>query len=80
MLLRRLGKDQRVGRAWGWTLWKATIQIPKGVFKKGETFVLACKAVDSSYNQQPEKIETVWNLRGILNNSWHKVEVKCVDE
>ena len=28
------GKDQRVGRAWGWTLWKATIQIPKGKYSK----------------------------------------------
>jgi sulfite oxidase len=73
------GKDQRAGRAWGWTLWTATIKIPSGT-KAGDTFQIACKAVDSSYNQQPEKIETVWNLRGILNNSWHKVNVKCVEQ
>ena len=73
------GKDQSPGRAWGWTLWTAKMKVPDGL-KVGDTFNIACKAVDSSYNQQPEKIGTVWNLRGILNNSWHKVEIKCVKE
>ena len=39
-----------------------------------------CKAVDSSYNQQPENVHTLWNLRGILNNSWHRVDVKVVED
>ena len=73
------GKDQRVGRAWGWTLWTATIPVPEGT-AVGDTFAVQCKAVDSSYNQQPEKVESVWNLRGILNNAWHTVEVTCVAE
>ena len=34
----------------------------------------------SNFKGWPEKIETVWNLRGILNNSWHKVNVKCVEQ
>jgi len=73
------GHEQRVGRAWGWTLWTATVQVPKGT-NVGDKFQVACKAVDSSYNQQPEKVDTVWNLRGILNNSWHTVNIKCVGE
>jgi len=73
------GSEQRPGRAWGWTLWTATLKVPADL-KVGEKFEVACKAVDSSYNQQPEKVDTVWNLRGILNNSWHKAVIKCVAE
>uniref|UniRef100_A0A0D3CAH0 Oxidoreductase molybdopterin-binding domain-containing protein n=1 Tax=Brassica oleracea var. oleracea TaxID=109376 RepID=A0A0D3CAH0_BRAOL len=31
------------------------------------------KAVDSAANVQPENVESVWNLRGVLNTSWHRV-------
>lgn len=31
--------------------------------------------VDSAANVQPEKVETIWNLRGVLNNSWHVIHV-----
>jgi sulfite oxidase len=71
------GADQKNGRAWAWTLWEATVplkEILKGR-KKGDKIELLCKAVDSSYNQQPEKAESLWNLRGILNNSWHRINV-----
>lgn len=30
---------------------------------------------DAQYNVQPESIDSVWNIRGVLCNSWHKV--KC---
>jgi sulfite oxidase len=33
------------------------------------------KAVDSSYNTQPERFENVWNLRGVLNTAYHRVRV-----
>ena len=33
----------------------------------------------SNCNQQPETINAVWNLRGILNNSWHTVPVTLSD-
>lgn len=45
--------------------------------KEGEV-ELACRAVDVSYNVQPERAELLWNARGILNNSWHRVRVKTV--
>ena len=68
------GKAQPLGKAWAWTLWKATVPVPAGARgKPGSKFEVACKAVDSSYNQQPENATSVWNLRGILNNSWHRV-------
>lgn len=31
---------------------------------------------DSAANVQPEKVEEIWNLRGILNTSWHRVQVR----
>jgi sulfite oxidase len=34
------------------------------------------KAVDEGYNSQPDTASGIWNVRGILNNSWHKVSVE----
>lgn len=33
------------------------------------------KAVDSSYNVQPEEFKNIWNLRGVLSNAYHRVPV-----
>ncbi|KAK7497145.1 hypothetical protein BaRGS_00011675 [Batillaria attramentaria] len=59
-------------RAWAWTLWEATVPLPEGHVGPVE---LVCKAVDVSYNVQPDGVEGVWNLRGVLNNAWHRVTV-----
>lgn len=34
--------------------------------------------VDSSANVQPESVETIWNLRGILNTCWHRVRLLTI--
>jgi len=57
-------------RDYGWTLWSATLPLPAP--GRGEVVV---KAVDSSYNVQPEGLAGVWNVRGVLNNVWHRVPV-----
>jgi sulfite oxidase len=36
---------------------------------------IQCKAVDSSYNVQPDSIAPIWNMRGLLNNAWHRIRV-----
>jgi sulfite oxidase len=36
---------------------------------------IICKATDAQYNSQPESPEPIWNVRGLNNNSWHKVFV-----
>jgi sulfite oxidase len=56
-------------RAWAWTFWTVEVQKPKGKFQ------VVCKAVDSAGNQQPQNIDQVWNIRGLNNNSWHRVDV-----
>lgn len=63
---------QRYGRAWAWTLWEASVPIPKGHTGPVE---LVAKATDSSYNSQPDTIINIWNLRGVVNNAWHRVKV-----
>lgn len=40
---------------------------------------IVCKATDGSYNSQPDRVEGIWNLRGLLSNAWHHVKVD-VDE
>ncbi|KAK3410344.1 sulfite oxidase [Eucalyptus grandis] len=54
---------------WAWVLFEATVDIPH------DTEIVA-KAVDTAANVQPENVETIWNLRGILNTSWHRVQVR----
>ena len=41
---------------------------------------LVCKAVDSSHNVQPENISGIWNVRGFLNNSWHRVDLEDAND
>ncbi|KAK3107113.1 hypothetical protein FSP39_007409 [Pinctada imbricata] len=63
---------QPLYKTFGWTQWEGTIPIPKE--SKGVAQIM-CKAVDSSYNVQPDSVEGIWNLRGVLSNAWHKVSV-----
>ncbi|KAK0146010.1 Sulfite oxidase, mitochondrial [Merluccius polli] len=60
------------GRAWAWKLWELVAPLPPGV----QEVEIMCKAVDSSYNMQPDSVAPIWNLRGVLSNAWHRVRVK----
>lgn len=61
------------GRAWAWKLWEVTAPLPADA---GDELEIVCKAVDSSYNTQPDTVAPIWNLRGVLSNAWHRVRVK----
>lgn len=63
--------NAKEGRYWSWTLWKAQLLVDK-TWKETEIWA---KAVDASYNVQPENFENIWNLRGFLCNAYHKVKV-----
>ncbi|KAJ6800115.1 sulfite oxidase [Iris pallida] len=54
---------------WAWVLFQADVDLP-------ENADIIAKAVDTAANVQPENVEDIWNLRGILNTSWHRVRVK----
>lgn len=64
--------NQPLNRMWSWTLWTAEIPIPED---HNGSIEVCCKAVDSSYNTQPENVESIWNLRGVLNNSWYRINL-----
>lgn len=59
---------------WAWTLW--SVEIP--INKSQKTVEVWAKAVDSSYNTQPENFENIWNLRGVLSNAYHRVKLKVI--
>lgn len=54
---------------WAWVLFKAIVDVPENV-------EIIAKAVDTAANVQPENVDAIWNLRGILNTSWHRVHVR----
>ena len=72
------GADQEPGIAWAWTFWKADIKVDQS--DRLKEYQVVCRATDESMNTQPEKLETIWNMRGILNNSWHRVKLVTVRE
>lgn len=49
------------------------VPVPK---EKGSQVQLVCKAVDDSYNVQPETFAPIYNARGVLSNAWHRLNVK----
>lgn len=67
------GADQNPSKAWAWTFWEASVAIPQQ--HRGKEVTLVCRATDASYTTQPERPEPIWNLRGLLCNCWHRVQV-----
>ncbi len=60
---------------YAWTLWSVDVPIPND----GKELELKCKATDRNYNTQPDSVKGIWNIRGLLNTSWHEVKVGIVD-
>lgn len=54
---------------YGWRRWEARITL-----EPGEHAIMA-RAWDSAASTQPERIESVWNFKGYMNNAWHRVKV-----
>jgi DMSO/TMAO reductase YedYZ molybdopterin-dependent catalytic subunit/glyoxylase-like metal-dependent hydrolase (beta-lactamase superfamily II) len=53
--------------AGAWRLWETELALDPGVHE------LSVRAWDSAASTQPESPEGIWNLKGYLNNSWHRV-------
>ena len=71
------GADQQLSKAWAWTFWEIDdLEIDASKLKPGDEIKVLVKAVDASYNAQPEGAAAIWNLRGLNNNSWHAFTVK----
>jgi sulfite oxidase len=65
-------EEMEARQAWAWSLWSAAVPVPSG-WKAGDRVEVAVKAMDSGFNQQPERARDVWNKRGVLNTTWHRV-------
>ncbi|GBG61513.1 hypothetical protein CBR_g21855 [Chara braunii] len=64
-----IGKEcGEVSAKWCWVLWELDVRLTTPC-------VIVAKAVDDSANTMPESMSSIWNLRGVLNNSWHRVRV-----
>jgi sulfite oxidase len=56
-------------KSWAWTQWY--LEVPK----RHEMDVVV-RAVDVGCNMQPEKLESVYNERGVLNTAWQRVKLR----
>ncbi|XP_015264182.1 PREDICTED: sulfite oxidase, mitochondrial [Gekko japonicus] len=70
------GEAQSPGRAWAWKLWQLKACVPPGT----KELNIVCKAVDTSYNEQPDSVGPIWNILGVLNNAWHRVHVSVGED
>ena len=55
---------------WAWRFWQSQLELNKGSSQ------IIVRAWDSAGNSQPEDARTIWNFKGYMNNSWHRLEVK----
>lgn len=63
-----LPDDRKGQKSWSWTRWR--FALPKR--QAGRRFVV--KAVDESYNTQPDSYEPNYNFRGNLTSAWHRMQ------
>lgn len=69
--LDQVEKNTGRGRHWSWSLW--TAKIPA---KAGQKVEIWSRAVDDSYNSQPETFKNIWNLRGVVGNAYSRIKVE----
>jgi sulfite oxidase len=55
-------------------LLRMQIDVPVG--DKGSKLEVICKAVDDSYNSQPETFGPIYNMRGVIANAWQRVNIE----
>ena len=70
------GAGQPYMRAWAWVVWEVSVPIPLESSGAGGEIEVCCKAVDRSYNVQPDTTAPIWNLRGCLSNAWYRIRIK----
>ncbi len=70
------GSNQPLRRAWAWVFWEC--EVPAIVCEDGVSVELACKGVDMAFNTQPESMGGMWNVRGLVNNSFYRVKYKVM--
>ncbi len=54
---------------WTWCFWEAEVVLQHGKHQ------LVVRATDGAGQMQPEELATVWNVKGYMNNAWHRVNI-----
>ncbi len=62
---------QEGNEPWAWRFWEASVDLELGQYE------IVARAWDATANTQPELAEQIWNFKGYMNNSWHRVEVNA---
>lgn len=57
---------------WSWCFWGGEVALRPG------RHTLVVRALDSAAQLQPERLESVWNVKGYANNAWHRIGVTAV--
>lgn len=68
-------QKDREGKVYGWTLWEYKLD---GKELHGDSLNIWVRAFDALGNEQPIDCERIWNLRGLANNSYHRVNLTLV--
>lgn len=55
---------------WAWRRWEAELRLAPG------THHIAARALDSGADTQPEDAASLWNIKGYVNNAWHRMELR----
>ena len=63
-----LEHDERA--PWSWTFWELAVELSKGEHE------LAVRAWDSAGQTQPSLPDDIWNFKGYLCASWHRIRVQ----
>jgi sulfite oxidase len=56
---------------WTWSLWEVTLELTRG------RHMLTVRAKDGSGATQPAAVGDTWNVKGYVNNAWHRVPVQA---
>jgi len=66
---RQAALKQQQDSPWAWAFWEATMDLDPGDRE------LAVRAWDSAGQTQPDRPDDVWNFKGYLCSSWHRVRI-----
>lgn len=63
-----------VRRSGAWCFWEAQLRLRPGTHR------ITVRAWDSANRTQPDKTGDVWNIKGYMNNSWHRIKIKVAED
>lgn len=75
---RRICELNLTSRVWAWTHFRCVVPVSEEM--RGQHIEICSKAVNSAFDVQPDTATHLWNIRGVLNNAWHRVGIDVANE